>query len=174
MSPLSIGRVTSRLAKRSRACALQRDQIFSLTCTNLRRFRPKLVVPTRGDQVGFFLFALDLFERVGRECRPALPLLVLLVAAAALSSAAVCGSFPGALGETVSLLASANRGWTGTDSKLMGVAGARFPELAAAAWRKRGGRLGLRPRCRFPGAGAEFTSVTETGSSGTGKPESTK
>ena len=92
-----------------------------------------MVVPTRGDQVGFFLFALDLFERVGRECRPALPLLVLLVATAALSSAAVCGSFPGALGETVSLLASANRGWTGTDSKLVGVAGARFPELAAAA-----------------------------------------
>src|SRR6187399_1054991 len=112
MSPLSIGRVTSRLAKHSRACALQRDQTFSLTCTAFRRFRPKMAVPTRGDQVGFFLFTLDLFERVGRECRPALPLLVLLVATAALSSAAVCGSFPGALGETVSLLASASRGWT--------------------------------------------------------------
>ena len=122
--------------------------------------------------MGFFLFPLDLFERAGRERRPVLPLGALLVGTAALS--AVGGSFSGALGKALSLLASAIRGWTGTDSKLIGAAAARFTELAAAAWRKRGGRLGPRPRCRFPGAGAEFTSVTETGSSGTGKPESTK
>jgi hypothetical protein len=173
-SQLSIGLDTSRLAKRSRACCTPKGQTVSLTCTTFRRFRPKLVLQTGRDQVGFFLFPLDLFERGGRECRPALPLRVLLVAAAALPSAAVCGSFSGALGETVSPLASASRGWTGMGSKLIGVAGARFAEPAAAACRKRGGRLGPRPRCWFLGAGAAFTSATETGSSGTGKPESTK
>ena len=83
--------------------------------------------------MGFFLFPLDLFERAGRECRPALLLDVLLVAVTALSSAATGGSWPGGLTEAVSRLASASRGWAGTDSKLIGAAGAGFPELAAAA-----------------------------------------
>ena len=134
MSPLSIRRVTSRLAKHSRACALQRDQTFSLTCTAFRRFRPKMAVPTRGDQVGFFLFTLDLFERVGRECRPALPLISCWLQPL-LCLRLLCGSFPALV--SVSLLAPAtvvdrnglNNGWPGRDSRA-----AQLGESEAVVW----------------------------------------
>ena len=143
------------------------------TTTNPIRTRGTASLPHH--QVGFFLFPLDLLERADRVCRLVLPPEALGVGAVAapLSSDATAGSFPCELAEVVSLLLSASRGWTAAGSTPI-AAGARFPEPAAAAWRKRGGRLGPRPRCWFLGAGAAFTSATETGSSGTGKPESTK